>query len=227
MTEITPSLSELESKAHDHIDVATDNWLLAIETINNIKNSGLWKAKAKTWAAYYEMEFKAKLNYSYGRLRQYMAALPLAQYIEAETGITLNESQIRDMRKKGYGQSIETLEIVRRAKSAADEVGQVLQPKHFKAVEETFQERDATNSNISYDEQTVSTNKPLDPVQIAIVQKVHEANERQSEYRKSNNDTPPIEGRVGHLDLDLIENHKIAPGTPVKIYIVKSKANAA
>ena len=195
MTEIIPSLSELEIKAHNHIDIATDNWLLAIETIQHIKDSNLWRSKSNTWADYFAQEFQPKVNYSYSRLRQFIAALPLAQYIQAETGVILSEGTIRAMRKNGYGQSLETLEVVKRAKLASDEMGQSLQAKHIKATEETLREISATGCNISLDENTIPTNKPLDPVQVAIVQKAHEANERQSEYIKEGS-TTKIQGIV-------------------------------
>jgi hypothetical protein len=186
-------LSRRESRAHEYIDDAIKSWIAYVDEINAIHSEGDWRAKAPTWKAYLEAEFLPKLSYGYDRLYQLQAAQPFASAIEQTTGILLNERQTRLVKSLGYeAASPIAAELIVRAHELAEYRGESLKPNHIKDAHTVIKEH-RTSGTISLEGESLPTDKPLDLIQLAIVQESDEHRKRQRQHMQDASKRQPIE----------------------------------
>lgn len=175
--------------AHRHLEQGLDHLRLFADDVQAIHDSGAWKAKGFTrWDAFFSHEFGQALGHGYSRFRQIMRALPVMEMVEAETTLRLSESALRPLVNLPPEKIVLA---VQRAQELAG--GNTPTITHIKAVLNTAKVLADTGS-VAIGGTSIKPDEPLDPIAIAEINDVLEANQRQAQYIADKSKHERVEG---------------------------------
>lgn len=170
------SLVALEARASEHLTVWKHAYWEFWTVLLEIRDTGVWEqSKLDTWEAYLESRWLPELEVSYNRIRQIQAAYPIMRLVHDVTNVTLNEGQVRNLKKVVPEQDRYLLpEIVSESFAYTSTPNE----RHFKAVYDTVKERQETNT-VTVDGQS----RKLNITSIAAKEAMVEADKRYMEHK--------------------------------------------
>jgi hypothetical protein len=181
----------LENEAAQHLEVWKHAYWQFWTILLEIRDSGAWEQSAQdTWERYLAMRWLPELEISYSRIRQLQAAYPIMTMIADVTGVTLNENQIRTLKKIVPEHDRYMLpEIV----TTVFEHTSAPAPRHFKETYAVIKERSETNT-VSFG----GENRLMNPTTLAAKEAMLEADNRYQDYKLQNlQDAPVVVMQIG------------------------------
>lgn len=186
------SLADMEHEARQDLDTGIKHIVAFHDKVRRIQASGKWREKLDAqgrlytrWDAYFSSTFGDLLGYGYKRLQQIRTALPVIDYVETETGVTLNERNVRYLQSEGVNNPQLAARVVQRALEVAQDTGSVkVEPKHIKAVVETRKQLSTTGS-VDMSGVSITARDDSDVEHVAAVVDSIEAVKRELEHRNA------------------------------------------
>jgi hypothetical protein len=183
------SLSALEAQAETHLETWKQAYWDFASSLRDIRDSGAWEqSDCETWESYFATRWNPRIEVGYSRVRQLFAALPVKELVADVTGVSLNESQVRNIkaivpdRDKHLIPEIMS-ETFAHTKTPA--------PRHIKAAYEVVKGREDTNTVVVDGE-----NRKLNITSIAAKEAMVEADKRYTEYKTQGLIDAPVRIRV-------------------------------
>ena len=212
---MTTDLASLETQATQHLEVWKHAYWQFWTVLLEIRDTGVWEqSQCDTWERYLESRWLPQLEVSYNRIRQIQAAYPIMQLVADVTGVTLNENQVRTVKKVVPETDRHLLsEVV----SAAFQHTNAPAERHFKAAFDTIKEREITNT-VSIDGEPRSLNATT----LAAKEAMLEADRRYNEYRTQGlQDVPVSVLRIGDKAYAVLQLPSDYPIHLLENYIAK------
>ena len=187
------TLQEKEDEAHRYYLNTIENWRKFIAVVLDIKASGDWKQRSRTWTQYCEDH----LPVSASRIRQLKGAEEIANMLESVTGVTPNEYQLRQLRSVVPEDDRHLLpEIYSRVHEATSTPTR----KDYEATYAVLKERETTGGYVSIDGES----RIVDITQIAVDEAIIEASKRQKQHITDN--AKPKQKLTITLQMAIIDN---------------------
>ncbi len=183
------SLSLLESQAETHLETWKQAYWDFARVLLSIRDSGVWEQSGcKTWENYFQSRWNPRIEVGYSRVRQLFAGLPVLELVQSVTGVSLNESQVRNIKAIVPDNDKHLIpEIV----SETFAHTKTPAPRHIKAAYDVVKGREDTNTVVVDGE-----NRKLNITSIAAKEAMVEADRRYTEYKTQGLIDAPVHVRV-------------------------------
>ncbi len=176
------SLVELESQAQRYLENVADNWFSFAKTLLEIRTSGAYRETGLTWDGYIH---SSRFSVGYGRIRQLLASVSLAEQVQTMSGLMLGERVLRDLKHDHDEADIpQAVVLAQSAMALVSADHATLQKRHIVSALEVLEEARATGS-VSVAGESVRLNDHSALV-VATAEAMKEANIRHSERKLGN-----------------------------------------
>jgi hypothetical protein len=176
------SLVELEAQAQRYLENVADNWFSFAKTLLEIRTSGAYRETGLTWDGYIH---SSRFSVGYGRIRQLLASVSLAEQIQTMSGVMLPERTLRDLKHDHNEADIpQAVAIAQSAMALVSADHAPLQKRHIVSALQVLEEARATGA-VSVAGESVRLTQ-TSPLVVATAEAMREANIRHSERRLGN-----------------------------------------